>query len=158
LDGKYPPAVRREAIAALGDRGRLLRLVVDPDPFLRQAALQRLAHAPGMLDGLDLRTVSDPRQREGILLAHRASGRPEAARLVPEFLADADAEVRFLAAKWVADEKLEAARPLLAAALRDPQLSGRLYFAYMTALARLDNRSVNEGAMADFFAARLADP
>jgi putative membrane-bound dehydrogenase-like protein len=158
LDTKYPPAVRREAIAVLGDRERLLRLVVDPDPFLRQAALQRLAHAPGLLDGLDLRTVSDPRRREGILLAHRASGRPEAARLVPEFLADADLEVRFLAAKWVADEKLEAARPLLVAALRDPQLSGRLYFAYMTALARLDNRSVNEGAMADFFAARLNDP
>jgi putative membrane-bound dehydrogenase-like protein len=158
LEAKYPAAVRREAIAALGDRGRLLELVVDPDPFLRQAAIQRLAHAPGLLDGLDLRTVSNPRQREGVLLAQRATGRPEAARLVPQFLADADPEVRFLAAKWVADEKLEVARPLLVAALREPQLSGRLYFAYMSALARLDNRSVSEGAMADFFAARLADP
>jgi putative membrane-bound dehydrogenase-like protein len=158
LDMKYPAAVRREAIAGLSDRGQLLRLAVDPDPFLRQAAIQRLAHGPGLLDGFDLRTVSDPRQREAVLLAQRESGRPEVARLVPQFLGDADPEVRFLAAKWVADEKLETARPLLVAALRDPNLSGRLYFAYMTALARLDNRSVSEGAMADFFAARLADP
>jgi putative heme-binding domain-containing protein len=158
LNEMHPAAVRREAIAALTDRSRLLQLLVDPDPFLRQAAIQRLSHLLSLLDGLDLRTVSDPHQREGLLLAQRATGRPEAARWAPQFLADPDPEVRFLAAKWIADEQLTAARSQVVTALQDPNLSGRLYFAYSTALARLDNQDVSEGRMADFFARRLADP
>jgi putative membrane-bound dehydrogenase-like protein len=157
VDVRYPAAVRREAIAALTEKLRLLPFLVDPDPFFRQAAIQRLAHLPELLEGLDLRTVTDPHQREGLLLAQRASNRSEAARLVPQFLADPDPEVRFLAAKWVADEQLTTLRSQVAAALQDPHLSGRLFFAYSSALARIDNQDVSEGRMADFFARRLAD-
>jgi putative heme-binding domain-containing protein len=65
--------------------------------------------------------------------------------------------VRFLAAKWVADEKLTAFRPLVAAALQDRGLNARMYAAYVTALSRLDDREVSERRMADYFVSRLAD-
>jgi putative heme-binding domain-containing protein len=161
LDAKYPPALRMEAVATLKDkdgRSRLFKLLVDSDPFLRHAAIQQLARTPGLLADLDPHSLTDAQQRIGVLLAHRASGRPEGERLVPRFLQDPDPEVRFLAAKWIADERLTPCRPLLVEALRDPHLSVRLYFAYSSALARIDNQDVSEGKMADYFFARLTDP
>lgn len=160
-DGKQPPAVRAEAIASLHDqaaRPRLLALLSDPDPFLRQAAVRQLALTPELLADLDVAALTGVQQRLGVLLAHRASGRPEMPRLVQQFLQDPDPEVRFLAAKWIADRKLTELRPALVEALKDPRLSIRLYFAYASALASIDNRSVHEGKMADFFLARLSDP
>jgi putative heme-binding domain-containing protein len=78
-------------------------------------------------------------------------------RKLREFLADPDDEVRFLAAKWVADEALAEYRPLLAEALKDRRLNVRLFFAYSAALARIDGKDVNETRMADYFVERLAD-
>src|SRR5262249_30178833 len=132
-------------------------LLVDPDPFLRHAAIQQLARHPSLLSDLDGRSLT-AEQRMGVLLAHRASGRPEASDLVPAFLQDPEPEVRFLAAKWIADEQLTAHRSLVVEALKDPRLSIRLYFALSTALARIDNQDVNEGKMADYFFPRLTDP
>src|SRR5262249_56491583 len=86
-----------------------------------------------------------------------ASGQSEGVRCVRDFLADRDEEVRFLAAKWVADEKLSQYRPLLAKALEDRALNVRLFFAYSSALARIDGREVSEAPMADYFLARLSD-
>jgi putative heme-binding domain-containing protein len=76
---------------------------------------------------------------------------------VRDFLADPDEDVRFLAAKWVADEKLSEYRPLLVEALKDRRLNVRLYFAYSAALARIDGRDVSEAKMADYFFDRLTD-
>src|SRR5262249_24850892 len=72
-------------------------------------------------------------------------------------LADPDEDVRLLAAKWVADEKLSAVRPLLADALEGGRLNVRLYLAFATALARIDGRPVGEAQMADAFLKRLTD-
>jgi putative membrane-bound dehydrogenase-like protein len=154
------PGVRLEAIGSLKEKAdlpRLLRLLGDADPFLRHAAVERLAHAPGLVDSVDLRAVTDAKQRVGVLLAWRASGRPEATRLLRDFFSDADEDVRFLAAKWVADEKVDGYRPLLAQALNDHHLNVRLFFAYSAALARLDGREVNEAQMAGYFFDRLQD-
>src|SRR5262249_49138792 len=52
-DPKQPAAVRREAIAGLTDGGRVLGLLTDPDPFLRAAAVERLAREPTLLGGVD---------------------------------------------------------------------------------------------------------
>ncbi|HJT77668.1 MAG TPA: PVC-type heme-binding CxxCH protein, partial [Gemmataceae bacterium] len=161
LAENQPAAVRLEAIGSLTarpDLPRLLHLLTDPDPFLRNAAVQRLAHAPDLLTAVKIASLTDPAQRIGMLLAWRASGRPGAVRLVRDFLADPDEDVRFLAAKWVADQKLDAYRPLLAAALKDSRLNVRLYVAYSAALARLDGRDVSEAQMADYFFGRLTDP
>jgi hypothetical protein len=155
-----PAAVRLEAVAALranDDGPRLLDLLADKDPFLRSAAIQQLARSPKLLTPIDVTDVKDPMKRAGLLLADRASGRPEAAKLVPRFLADPDEEVRFLAAKWVADEKLTQYRPLVVDALKDRKLNVRMYLAYSTALARVDGQEVNEAKLADYFLDRVAD-
>jgi putative membrane-bound dehydrogenase-like protein len=160
LDPAQPAPVRREAVGCLkekADRPRLLGLLTDADPFLRHAAVWQLAHAPGLLDAVEVRSLTDPRQRVGLLLAWRASGRPDATRRLRGFLADPDEDVRFLAAKWIADQKLEEFRPPLAEAIRDGHLNVRLFVAYSAALARLDGRAVSEKEMADYFFGRLTD-
>jgi putative membrane-bound dehydrogenase-like protein len=160
LDAQNPPAVQLEAIASLrtpADIPRLLRLLTDADPFLRNAAVQQLARCPDLLAAITPSAAHDSRQRIGLLLAHRASGRPESVRLWPMFFADADEDVRFLAAKWAADDKLAAARPALADALRDRAVNARLVVAYATALARIDGQEVSDAKLADYFFDRLAD-
>src|SRR5262249_36069664 len=86
-----------------------------------------------------------------------ASGRAGATRRLPDFLADPDEEVRFLALKWVADDRLSAFAPLVARGLGEPTLNARMYTAHATAQARLEGREVSEGRMADHFARRLLD-
>jgi putative membrane-bound dehydrogenase-like protein len=154
------PQEELEAIASLrekADLARLLELLTDADPFLRNAAVQQLARHPALLATVDLSGQSDPRRRLGLLLAHRASNLPDADHLLPRFLADPDEDVRFLAAKWIADQKLAEFRPLVVEALKDRNLNVRMYRALSTALARLDGQEVNEGKLADYFFDRLAD-
>lgn len=157
LEPKHPPAVRAEAMAAIEDGNQLLQLSQDADPFLRHAAVQRLARLSSYLAKKDWRSVSDPHQRLAILLAQRAGGRAEGVDLLPAFLADADEEVRFLAVKWIADQKLSRFRPPIVDLLGNPKLSVRLFHAASTALARIDGKDVNETQMADYFFARLLD-
>ncbi len=159
LDARYPAALRWEAIASLThkeDVPRLVRLLADKDPFLQTAAVTQLAHHPELLAEVK-RPLPDAGQRLGLLLAYRASGRPEGVRLLPEFLADPDPEVRFLAAKWISDQQLAQFRPLLVKALADRTLNVRMYSAYSTALARVDRQEVNEAKMAEYFFDRLRD-
>jgi putative membrane-bound dehydrogenase-like protein len=160
LGAKEPAALRLEAAAGLRakeDAPRLLDLLGDADPFLRSAAVHQLGHCPDVLAAIDRRSVTAARRRAGLLLAYRASGRPEAAKLVAEFLADPDEEVRFLAAKWISDEKLTQYRAPVVKALANPGLNVRMYLAYSTALARLDGQEVNESKLADYFLVRVAD-
>ncbi len=65
--------------------------------------------------------------------------------------------MRFLAAKWIADEQLTQYRPQIVQAMKDPTLNVRLYLAYSTALARLDKQEVNDAKLADYFLDRLGD-
>jgi putative membrane-bound dehydrogenase-like protein len=160
LDGEQPANVRLEAIASLTDRAgvpRLVPLLTDKDPFLRHAAVMQLARHPALLAAVAGTARTDPRLRQGLLLAYRASGRPGAVKRVPEFLADPDEDVRFLAAKWISDQRLVAYRPLLVKALEDTRLNIRLYQAYATALARIDRQEVSEAKMAGYFFDRLTD-
>ncbi len=99
LDAKYPPAVRLEAIASLKGVSavpQLLKLLADPDPFLRNAAVRQLGRQPDLLGRVDVHSLKDPMERIGMLLAWRASGRDEGVRRVREFLGDPDDDVRFL--------------------------------------------------------------
>jgi putative membrane-bound dehydrogenase-like protein len=155
-----PPAVRFEAIRSLKGKNarlRLLDLLTDRDPFLRHAGVQQLSRVPELLASVDPGKVPDAPERVGLLLAWRASGKADGVRRLPDFLADLDPEVRFMAAKWVADEKLTQYRADVARAMENPKLDVRLYLAYATALARIDGQEVNEAALADYFAKRLAD-
>jgi putative membrane-bound dehydrogenase-like protein len=160
VDASNPPELRLEAVPSLKrkvDQPRLLALLADKDPFLRNAAVQQLGRSPDLLAAVTSRSLPDPRQRIGLLLAQRASGRPEAIEHIPTFLADADEDVRFLAVKWISDQKLAQFRPAVAAAMKSKTLNIRMYLAYSTALARIDNQEVNEGKLADYFFDRLVD-
>jgi hypothetical protein len=77
--------------------------------------------------------------------------------LLERFLKDPDPDVRFLAVKWVADEKLAAFRPQIEAMLKEPNLDPRGFMALATALARIDGRPVSDDGLAEYFIARLAD-
>jgi putative membrane-bound dehydrogenase-like protein len=160
LDAKYPAAVRLEAIAALkGETAvpRLLKLLGDPDPFLRNATVRQLSLQPELLAAIDVHSLKEPLQRIGLLLAWRASGREEGLHRLREFLRDADEDVRFLAVKWIADHKLDAFRPVLTEMAKDRASNVSVFFACSAALARLDNRDVSETSMADYFLDRLKD-
>jgi putative heme-binding domain-containing protein len=160
LEKAYPDEMHREALASLRtspDIPRLLQSLIDTDPFIRMAAVQQLAHQPDLHHAVDRSSLKDARQRAGVLLAFRASESPGAVQLIPEFLADPDEDVRFLAAKWIADQQLAQFRPLLVEALKDRNLNVRMYMAYSTALARVDKQEVNEAKMADYFVGRLAE-
>jgi putative membrane-bound dehydrogenase-like protein len=160
LDAKYPAAMRREAIASLKGASslpHLLRTLTDADPFLRSAAAHQLGQQPQLLIGIDVTSLKEPQQRIGLLLAWRASGRPEGVRRLIALLRDPDEDVRFLAVKWVADLKLTEYRPQLAEMLKDRALNVRLFLACSSALARLDDRDVSEASMVDYFLDRLKD-
>lgn len=133
----------------------LLQHVADADPFVRHTAVQKLAGKPELLKSLHLKDVSNPQHRLGLLLAEKTIGRTDR---VAAYLADADADVRFLAIKWVADEMLTEFRPHLLQLLQKPNRDPREFVGLSTALARLDGKPVTEGALADYFLNRLADP
>ena len=154
------PSVRAEAIAGLeGDAaiGLLPKFLGDLDPFLRHAAVQRLARSPEIVAKLDHRTMTDAKQRGGVLLALRASGQEYAPLLIADFLKDPDPDVRFLAVKWTSDERRVEYRPHLREAMKNPSLDHRGFVGLATALARLDDQPVNDDALADFFQKRLTD-
>jgi putative membrane-bound dehydrogenase-like protein len=159
-DPKYPYPVRLEAIASLKGAAhvpRLLKRLSDPDPFMRSAAVRQLSLQSNLLPTIEPRSLKQPMERIGLLLAWRASGRPEGLHRLREFLVDGEEEVRFLAIKWIADERLTEFRPALAEMLKDGALNVRLFFACSAALARLDDREVSEASMADYFLERLRD-
>ncbi|MBI3824048.1 MAG: hypothetical protein HY289_15375, partial [Planctomycetes bacterium] len=161
---KSPSSLRVAAMKATRVR-ELLDLIGHDDPFVRHAAIQQLAQS---VDAV-LAIMPEKEQvysHRSLLLAQRLifSARTEqraflelANERVRGLLQDADEEVRFLAVKWIADEKLKENRKDVEKLMTDPKLSVRMYMACATALARLDGKEVNEKSLADYFAARLAD-
>jgi putative membrane-bound dehydrogenase-like protein len=160
-----PAALRAEILRsgmAATDTKFLLGLFAGDDPFLKQAVVHHVARRGYTLDA---NGMADPRQRVAALLINRqvvtAKDDPRypavAAEEARRFLKDPDEEVRFLAAKWIADERLKGCRKDVEHAMRDPGLNVRMYLALATALARIDGNAVSDAALADYFADRLPD-
>jgi putative membrane-bound dehydrogenase-like protein len=162
---KNPPPVQAAALESISEKdlaadGSLTKLLTSDDPFLRHAAVQRFGASPQVLAKLDPATMKDPRERASLLLAWRCAARshePGAEDRVGGFLKDSDPDVRFLAVKWVSDERLEKDRPQIVAMLKDDKLDYRGYVALATALARLDGKPVNDDSLAAYFLDRLND-
>jgi putative membrane-bound dehydrogenase-like protein len=151
--------VRVEAIPALNkkeDLPQLLDLLTDVDPFIAHAARMHVAHSPALLERLSSQTLKTP-QRIAILLCQRASENPAYPERIPAYLNDKDEEVRFLAAKWVSDQKLTQFKPQVEAELKKRDLNVRMSIAFATALARLSNEEVSETKLAERFIERLQD-
>ena len=159
-DAGTPPELRRAAIAssrADAPLPKLLAALDETDPFLFLAAVDRLARSPKVLEFAENSSSESPRRRAGLLLACRVSGRPEARRILDRSLVDPDPELRFLAAKWVADDRLANYRATIEHALSDPHVDARLSMAYATAIARIDGRPVDDAALAEAFHRRAFD-
>jgi putative membrane-bound dehydrogenase-like protein len=154
----HPLEVRVEAVAGLEARHRndLLAFLSGPDAFLRHAAIQRLGRLHDVLASIDFKKLADPKQRIGLLLAWRAS-RVENEGVINSALADADPDLRLLAAKWIADERLTKYRDKIVELLKKPDLDPRSLVALTTTLARLDDKAVNEDALAGYFLDRVKD-
>ncbi len=156
LDAKQPAVLRVEAIASSKDAAKLAELFADADPYLRHAAIHRFMEIPTELMRVDWSKLKDPKQRVGLVLAWRAT-RVIDDPVITSALADADPDVKLIAAKWVADERLEQYRPQVVEAMQKPNLDARTFVALATTLARLDNKPVNEEALASYFRDRLND-
>jgi putative membrane-bound dehydrogenase-like protein len=130
-------------------------VLADQDPHLRHAFIRTLAGSPGLLNKVTEKPPENPRAREGLLLAWRLSERADGPEVVGASLKDVDPDVRLLAVKWVSDEKLSEFRPRIAEMMRSPTLDPRSFLALGTALARLDDRPVNENSLAEYFLERF---
>lgn len=162
---EQPEEVRAAALAGLP--GKMVATfairLTSPDPFVRHEAIRRLAAQPELLRAIDRKMLDywmirdEAKIRVGVLLARRASGDTDAVKALAEFLQDKDPDVHLLAAKWISDEKLVEFRPQIVEMLKSTTLDPRAFVALTTTLTRLDNKPVNENALADYFLVRLAD-
>ena len=125
------------------------------DPFIRQAAIWRIAKSPKILAAADRSKFTSDRDQLGLFLAHRFADTPESRAAIPTYLESPVEDIRFLAAKWIADEQLKEFYPLLQKAIQDPKLNTRLYLAYATTMARCEGQPVNEIRLAAIFLQRV---
>jgi len=155
---EQPAGMRAEAIAGVPP-GKETNLflpdwLASPDPFIRHAAVRTLT---SFRVNIDPKSIINSNQRIGVLLAWRAWGGRMAAGIPYDFLKADDPDVRFLAIKWVADERLTRFRPQIVEMLTNRKLDPREFIGLTTALARIDGKPVNEDSLAGYFAERLAD-
>jgi putative membrane-bound dehydrogenase-like protein len=154
-DEKQPPLLQAAAAAGLNvDKGadELQRMLGDPDPFLRHAAIQKL----WWIELRDLKKFEGIRKTGAVLAMRRNNPIARRYESLP-ILDDSDPDVRFLAIKWVSDEKLTQYRPRIVEMLKSPRLDPREFMALTTALARLDDKPVNDDGLAEYFIAKIAD-
>jgi putative membrane-bound dehydrogenase-like protein len=159
-DEKTPASVRAEALAGVSGEAAymtLLRLIEDKDPYLRHAAIRRLGQLPDLFYAAYVASRTNPKICVGVLLASTASGLKGSSVVVDRFLKDPDPDVRFLAIKWVSDEKLTEFRPQIVEMMKSPTLDPRAFNGLATALARLDDKPVDPDSLATYFLDRLKD-
>ncbi len=156
----YPQAVRTEAIAGLSgkdDLELLKQFLGDDDPFIRHAAVQRLAQIPNVSWMPLFDKKLSTRERISFLLAARASRDKTRDSYPHSLLQDSDPDIRFMAAKWISDEKLTQHRHIVELILKRPNHDPREYIGLATTLARLDGKPVNDDNLAAYFLDRLND-
>ncbi|HXD86921.1 MAG TPA: PVC-type heme-binding CxxCH protein, partial [Urbifossiella sp.] len=156
LKEQYPASIRAAAVTGFHDNLGLSpyrAMLTDSDPFLRHAAIVRQSRSPIPPDD------ASARERLSFLLAARGSDPRYAVRkkLLNDYLHDPDPDVRFLAVKWVSDEKVTEFQPRVGTMFREPKIDPRLFVALATALARLDDKPVNDDGLADYFLGKLSD-
>jgi putative membrane-bound dehydrogenase-like protein len=111
---------RRDRLAAAKDAAAwpdLKAALTDADPFILNAALTALKQPVFLQNLLGETRNPDAKVRLGALLALRRAAHPDAAPLLKEALADADAAVRRLGMIWAAELRLKDLRPLVEKAL-----------------------------------------
>ena len=159
------PLVRAEAMRRLTDpaaKDVLLKALESDDPFIQQAARRGLGRSFKIdeLIGLAANKELSARQRLGLLLCARDSGRPESRALISGFLTDPDPLIHFAAIQCVGEDRLEQFRPQLLAGLASSAATRNLFEATLAALEQLDGKlrdPRNEIAGEDYIVALVTD-
>ncbi|MEX2141944.1 MAG: PVC-type heme-binding CxxCH protein [Pirellulales bacterium] len=127
----------------------LLPQLISSDPFIRAAAIERLSqllsnHPSERKVLQETLAVGIDTDYCGILAALRRSTWDKRHDFIPQFLQNRAPEVRFLALKWIADERLAGARDGVADGLRDANLTRDLLAAHLAALERIDGKKIGD--------------
>lgn len=157
----YPAIVRVEGARSLTGPNGLATLMTwldAEDHYLSHAAVQKLGATPNLLTAAIRQKEQSARQRQGVLLAQRITKPRNRVAVIAAALQDPDPDVRLLAAKWIADERVTELRPVVLQQLERPDLDPRGVIAWATTLARLDDLPVNDNTLQEYFVKRLRDP
>ena len=136
LGTKITPA---SAISQLGDA----------DPYVRTAAMEWLKNHPGVLRKHDWKADPNPVARAHYAVASKRLNPNARAEIIPDLLADANADVRYVGIKWIADAGLLRFRPQLLAQLDRDDLSRRDLLAVVAALAEVNGNRKKEFSPGD---------
>lgn len=121
----------------------------DADPYVRTAAMEWLKNHPGVLQKHDWKSDSNPVARAHYAVAAKRLNPTGRAGIIPELLADADSDVRYVGIKWIADAGLLRFRPQLLAQLDRDDLSRRDLLAVVAALAEVNGNRKKEFSPGD---------
>lgn len=119
------------------DAKRLWAACDDADPFIQQAAREGLKRIGAVKPQLELKSLS-AKQRLAAMCVLRDLDTEEAQARLPEFLSDADPDIRLVALKWIGEEGVKSARPALDRVLTAGPTTSRLFAAYLAAIEKLD--------------------
>ena len=107
------------------------------DPYLRTQAIRVLTENPDALRSLSLNSFANPTARAHYAVALKRVDPIGESGIIPDLLDDADEDVRYVAIKWIADEKLSQFRSQLEQQFDRGDLTGRGLQTVVAALARL---------------------
>lgn len=125
----------QEDLAASNDEADWLAHLQSDDPFVHAYGVAQLAKQPNVRVGFG----SEERVRLGMLEAERLRMTSDVEPLLRKCLNDESADVRLLAVRWVADERIMALRDEVAKLLEGPQPSSQYYLAILAAVDWLDH-------------------
>lgn len=121
-----------------------IKNLANQDAYLRTQAINTLVSAPHKLKSFDWKKESNPVRVAHFAVAIKRQNANANAHFIPEFLQHDHPDVRFIAIKWIADEKLTQYKNLLEQQLKRKDLDQRLLQATVAALSYLDGTSKSE--------------
>jgi putative membrane-bound dehydrogenase-like protein len=148
-------------------RAEALQWLAQTAPFLRAATIERLSREPELVRELAVQLLPEPEQRGSLLLAARRGMEREGTwqdvtplmkRLLDRSLREADPQVVLLALHWISDARVAAYKGALEMVLKDQTLSPPLFYATLTALARLESEKATENDLVKRLKEVMSDP
>ena len=137
--------------------GEALALLGDEDPYVRTRAMTVLTRSPEVLRSHDWQAMENAVARAHFAVTLKRSGAVEAAKVIPDLLADPDEDVRYVGIKWIADERLAEFRELLLRQKERTDLSRRSLLAVVAALDRVGGSGAGEFSPGDALLEIAAD-
>lgn len=128
------------------------------DPYMRTIAIERLVRDPKALKAFDWKSESNATKVAHYAVALKRQSPKGHADLIPELLQHRDSRVRFVAIKWISDEKLYDYKEQLEAQLQRDDLEIRSLKAIAAAMDHLEGRRQGEFSANSKMLAFAMDP